>query len=64
MTPGTQHDRGDAIARCAVAAGAEGVFLEFHTDPDKALCDGPSCLPLSSARDLLAGLKAVHAVVN
>jgi len=52
------------IARCAVAAGADGVFLEFHTDPDKALCDGPSCLPLSAARDLLAGLKAVHEVVS
>jgi 2-dehydro-3-deoxyphosphooctonate aldolase (KDO 8-P synthase) len=37
------------IAKAAVAAGADGVFLEFHTDPDKALCDGPSCLPLSDA---------------
>lgn len=61
---GGRRDGVAVIARCAVAAGAEGVFLEFHTDPDKALCDGPSCLPLSSARDLLAGLKAVHAVVN
>jgi 2-dehydro-3-deoxyphosphooctonate aldolase (KDO 8-P synthase) len=34
------------IAKAAVAAGADGVFLEFHPDPDKALCDGPSCLPL------------------
>lgn len=48
------------IARAAVAAGADGVFLEFHTDPDKALCDGPSCLPLSGARGLLASLKAIH----
>lgn len=52
------------IAAAAVAAGADGVFLEFHPDPDKALCDGPSCLPLASARDLLAKLKALHQVVQ
>lgn len=48
------------IARAAVAAGADGVFLEFHPEPDKALCDGPSCLPLDSAEALLAGLAALH----
>ena len=51
------------IACAAVAAGADGVFLEFHTDPDKALCDGPSCLPLDSAAALLAQLKAIRAAV-
>jgi 2-dehydro-3-deoxyphosphooctonate aldolase (KDO 8-P synthase) len=49
------------IARAAVAAGADGVFLEFHPEPDKALCDGPSCLPLDGAKDLLATLKALRA---
>ena len=52
------------LAMAAVAAGADGVFLEFHPDPDKALCDGPSCLPLSAAGPLLAKVKAVHAAVN
>jgi 2-dehydro-3-deoxyphosphooctonate aldolase (KDO 8-P synthase) len=52
------------IAKAAVAAGADGVFLEFHPDPDKALCDAPSCLPLDGARDLLATLKAIHAAVR
>lgn len=51
------------IAKAAVASGADGVFLEFHPDPDKALCDGPSCLPLAGARDLLSTLKAIHGVV-
>jgi 2-dehydro-3-deoxyphosphooctonate aldolase (KDO 8-P synthase) len=51
------------IAKAAVASGADGVFLEFHPDPDKALCDGPSCLPLAGARDLLATLKAIRGVV-
>jgi len=52
------------LARAAVAAGADGVFLEFHPDPERALCDGPSCLPLDAAAGLLRQLKAVHAAVR
>jgi 2-dehydro-3-deoxyphosphooctonate aldolase (KDO 8-P synthase) len=52
------------IAMAAVAAGADGVFLEFHPDPDRALCDGPSCLPLDAAGPLLAKLKAIHAAAR
>ncbi|WP_375269122.1 3-deoxy-8-phosphooctulonate synthase [Phenylobacterium sp.] len=52
------------IAKAAVAAGADGVFLEFHHDPDRALCDGPSCLPLTSAEGLLRTLRAVHEAVR
>lgn len=52
------------IARAAVASGADGVFLEFHPEPDKALCDGPSCLPLEDAEPLLAQLKAIHELVR
>jgi 2-dehydro-3-deoxyphosphooctonate aldolase (KDO 8-P synthase) len=52
------------IAKAAVAAGADGVFLEFHPDPDKALCDGPSCLPLDAAAGLLKTLKSLHQAVR
>ncbi len=52
------------IAKAAVAAGADGVFLEFHPDPDKAKCDALSCLPLDGAAHLLATLKAVQAAVQ
>lgn len=52
------------IAKAAVAAGADGVFLEFHPDPDKALCDGPSCLPLEAAEPLLRQLRDLHALVR
>ena len=52
------------IAKAAVAAGADGVFLEFHPDPDAALCDGPSCLPLDAAEGLLATLKRLHEAVR
>jgi len=52
------------LARAAVAAGADGVFMEVHPDPDRALCDGPNSLALSDleslARNLLAVRSAAH----
>jgi 2-dehydro-3-deoxyphosphooctonate aldolase (KDO 8-P synthase) len=61
---GGRREGVSVIAKSAIAAGADGVFLEFHTDPDKALCDGPSCLPLTGAEKLLSTLKAVHQAVR
>ena len=52
------------IAKSAIAAGANGVFLEFHTDPDAALCDAPSCLPIDGAAALLKALKQLHETVS
>jgi len=52
------------IAKAAVASGADAVFLEFHPEPDKALCDGPSCLPLDAAAALLKTLKTLHQAVR
>ncbi|MDP3658785.1 3-deoxy-8-phosphooctulonate synthase [Phenylobacterium sp.] len=61
---GGRRDGVPIIAKAAVASGADGVFLEFHPEPDKALCDALSCLPLDGARALLTTLKAVHAAVR
>jgi 2-dehydro-3-deoxyphosphooctonate aldolase (KDO 8-P synthase) len=61
---GGRRDGVAVIARAAVAAGADGVFLEFHPNPDEALCDGPSALPLSAARPLLSQLKSLHGIVH
>jgi 2-dehydro-3-deoxyphosphooctonate aldolase (KDO 8-P synthase) len=47
------------LARAAVAAGADGIFLETHPDPDHALCDGPSQLPLSDVPKLLEDLRGL-----
>ncbi len=44
------------LARAAVAAGASGVFMEVHPDPDKALCDGPNMWPLDRLEALLGDL--------
>lgn len=60
---GGRREGVSVIARSAIAAGADGVFLEFHNDPDAALCDAPSCLPISDADHLLTELKAMRAVV-
>ncbi len=47
------------LAMAAVAAGANGVFLETHPDPDNAPSDGPNMLPLSDLESLLRRLVAV-----
>ena len=60
---GGRREGVSVIAKSAIAARADGVFLEFHTNPDAALCDAPSCLPISGAADLLKTLKQVHEAV-
>ena len=60
---GGQREFVPVLSRAAVAVGISGLFMETHPDPDKALSDGPSCLPLSGAPDLLATLKALHMAV-
>ena len=52
------------LARAGMAVGIAGLFLEAHPDPDKALCDGPSALPLAQLEPFLAQLKAVDDVVK
>ncbi len=59
---GGQREFAPILARAAVAAGADGVFMEVHKDPDKALCDGPNSLRLDTLETLLSQLKAIRAV--
>jgi len=61
---GGQREFVEYLARAAVAAGANGVFIEVHSHPDSALCDGPNSLPLDQIRPLLASLKEIHQIVN
>lgn len=48
------------LARAAVAAGVQGIFLEVHPDPEKALCDGANSWPLDRLESLLRELMAIH----
>ena len=50
---GGSRDMAMLLARAAVAAGADGLFLEVHPNPDKALSDGPNSIPLGNLEPLL-----------
>jgi 2-dehydro-3-deoxyphosphooctonate aldolase (KDO 8-P synthase) len=52
------------LARAAVAAGVDGLFLEVHPDPDHALSDGPNSLPLADLEGLVRTLLAIRAAVE
>src|SRR5438874_8939315 len=52
------------LARAAVAAGVDGVFMEVHDDPAHAKSDGPNALPLDKLRDVILRLQAVHRVAK
>ena len=52
------------LARAAVAAGCDGIFIETHIDPAKALSDGPNQIPLRELPSLLSQLQRIHEVVH
>ena len=51
------------LARAAMAVGVDGLFMEVHPDPAKALCDGPNSWPLDQVTPLLRQLLAIRAAV-
>lgn len=52
------------LARAAVAAGCDGVFIETHEDPSVALSDGPNQVPLDQLPALLSKLTRIHSLVH
>lgn len=52
------------LAKAATAVGIDGLFLEVHPEPDKALCDGPNSLPLDEVEELLRRILKVRAAVD
>jgi 2-dehydro-3-deoxyphosphooctonate aldolase (KDO 8-P synthase) len=70
QTPGALGDRtgGDrrmvpTLARAAVAAGCDGVFVETHPDPDRAPSDGPNMIPLAELPTLIRSCLRVRAAL-
>jgi 2-dehydro-3-deoxyphosphooctonate aldolase (KDO 8-P synthase) len=61
---GGQREFVSNLSRAAVAAGADGVFMEIHPDPDSALCDGPNSLPFQEVKPLLSMLKEIHGLIR
>ena len=52
------------LAKAGMALGLAGLFLEAHTDPNQARCDGPSALPLDLLEPFLTQIKEVDALVK
>ena len=52
------------LARAAMAAGCDGIFMEVHENPVRALSDGPNQVPLKNLPKHLRMLKAIHAAVS
>ena len=61
---GGQREFVDHLAKAAIAAGADGVFMEVHPDPDSALCDGPNSLPLQVLGPMLTRLREIHGLIR
>jgi 2-dehydro-3-deoxyphosphooctonate aldolase (KDO 8-P synthase) len=59
-TTGGQKEFIQPLARAAVAAGVDGLFLETHPDPDNAPCDGDCMLPLSELDQLLTDIVKIR----
>ncbi len=71
QTPGALGDRtgGDrrmvpTLARAAVAAGCNGLFIETHPDPDRAPSDGPNMIPLAEFASLVRSCLRIHAALG
>jgi len=51
------------LARASVAVGVDGIFMEVHFDPLKALCDGPNSVLLDDLPHILETLKRIEAAL-
>ncbi len=58
-TSGGNRKMSPALARAAMAVGVDGIFVETHPNPDEALCDGPTSIPLKEMAGLIDQITAV-----
>ncbi len=52
------------LAKAAIAAGADGIFMEVHPDPQNALSDGANMVPLNQVYDLLSVCKEIFSIIR
>lgn len=60
---GGQREFVSGLVRAAVAFGCDGLFLEVHPQPDKALCDGPNMIDLKELERLLRQIKRIESAL-
>ena len=63
-TSGGERRFVSGLARAAVAMGCDGLFLEVHSEPDKALCDGPNMIDFAELERLLPVVKEIDEVIK
>jgi 2-dehydro-3-deoxyphosphooctonate aldolase (KDO 8-P synthase) len=61
---GGQREFAEPLAKAAVATGLDGLFMEVHPEPDKALCDGPNMIRLDELETLLKTCKAIDELLK
>jgi 2-dehydro-3-deoxyphosphooctonate aldolase (KDO 8-P synthase) len=61
---GGQREFADPLARAAVSVGVDGLFIEVHPDPDKALCDGPNMMRLDTVDKLLKTCSDIRTLIR
>ena len=61
---GGQREMVPVLARAAMGAGVDGLFMETHPDPDNALSDGPNSWPLGQMKSLLTVLQRIDTAVK
>jgi 2-dehydro-3-deoxyphosphooctonate aldolase (KDO 8-P synthase) len=57
---GGQREFAGPLMRAAAAVGVDGLFMEVHPEPERALCDGPNMIPLAEVEGLLTTVKKIH----
>ena len=61
---GGQREFAPVLARAAIAAGANGLFIETHPNPDQSLSDGPNMIPLAEMPKIISSFLKVFAAVK
>jgi 2-dehydro-3-deoxyphosphooctonate aldolase (KDO 8-P synthase) len=61
---GGQREFAEPLSRAAVAIGVDGLFMEVHPEPERALCDGPNMIRLDDLSGMLTTLKTIDAFVK
>lgn len=52
------------MSKAAIAAGADGLLIEVHSNPECALCDGEESIPPSKFKELMGDLRKIAAAVD
>lgn len=61
---GGQREFAEPLARAAIACGVDGLFMEVHPKPEKALCDGPNMIRLDDVEEMLVVVKEIHRIIQ